>query len=203
MRYLLYYPMIHVPNSSYLEKALKIPGVSDEAYETVKEAIPETIDRINLVWYDFLKYLTNQENFTRVYFESWTYDNEVPCTDETGSGMFDCLDFLKNSGAKFEKTENESLLRYAHNLDKFYLNLTNKLGSFSKVVSPFYNMTNELGSRTREIYTASRIDKTLKEGERGLLLFGLDHVNWFPTFLEILDLKLEVYKPTIPEHIIC
>jgi len=196
MRSLLYYPMIHIPSSSFLELVvndIENKGNKD-VMDEIKKTIPDSMEKINEYWYDFLDYLKSQEKFDRIYFDSWIYDNMVPrIAEDHGGGMKDCLDFLIDSGAKFEKTESEYILVYGDKFNEIVYNLSRKLQPVSNII-PIYTFTTALQSRAREIYTTRRIGKTLKVDERGLLLYGLRHANrLFLSSLRSLDLDLEVF----------
>ena len=96
-------------------------------------------------------------------------------------------------GLWFEKTESEYVVVYGNKINNIAFYLSKKLQPLSNRI-PFYNYTTALQSRVREIDTPIRICKTLKDNERGLLLFGAGHTNrLFLSVLKSSNLNLEIF----------
>lgn len=141
---------------------------------------------INQDWRQFFGYLKNQEPFNRVYFESYYLDN-AELKPKPGGIATDCLRYLFEYGASFEKTESVILHKLMNKVD---------------ISSRIHRLFDDFIQYGREFYATYRINRTLKPGERGILFYGGDHTQGFVTKLSKLDLILEVYPSKDPFEIV-
>jgi len=177
MRHLLYYPCVPYSDESELEERMhrdiaKTNLPKDFLQHLQREKI-RSLKIHNRMWQDFVDYLKGQEPFDRVYAAG----NLHNYWSGEGSGINSCLGFLEERGDMFEDAENETLLA---------------LGDLVRKVPTFFKWVNHF----RENGATKRIDETLKEDERGLLLYGIDHERTLVQKLGKLDLQLEVYPQT-------
>ena len=170
--------MIHVYSVSRVTDKIRRTIIDLGIEDSINQEIPNLVDliredkkSIDKKWREFKLYIQKQEPFDRIYLESITKrtSSHNLKTDEE-SGMKDCLDYL-NKTRVFETTENY-----------FCYNLALKFQKFPNIL----NIIN----RKRESLVYKNINKTLKEGERGLLLFGWLHN--FDRFFKNSDINYEV-----------
>ena len=179
MRYLLYYPMVHIQNDNYLAIALmeSITEVLNKKFSNREiselEAKTSQVDMfkeikkfkgefkglaktVGAMWDDFSSYLNSQNKFDRVYLEGTFEEGQLINYENRKKGMFGCINMLLKSGAIFEKTEDE----FIYDMDK-EIHLDRK-------------MEIEI-HKLRERSAMDYINKSLKENERGVFLFGAGH----------------------------
>lgn len=137
------------------------------------------MSEVNRKWNKLLSHLKDQPKFDRAYFESLWEKNLFPMADKSQdrkSSMYKCLEYIGNSGTKFEKTGNKTLNQLSEKI----------LNNFPRL----FPITNFL----RENYVCYRIDKTLLPGESGILFYGQGHEKKLITKINKLDnLKLEIF----------
>ena len=178
MRYLLYYPMFHYSSISDLEEVIRLSrdiGKEKEAEALANADLPKGMDEINESQHEFIEYLKGQEPFNRVYWEGNLLTGSSPAFELDESGEKACLDYLIESKATFEKSESLVLFFFA--------------GLIARRIPKLWNWA----MNKREEYVSKRIDTSLQDGERGLLLYGTAHLETLNPKLSSLDLKLEVY----------
>jgi hypothetical protein len=147
---------------------------SERVTASLQNTISSSMDRINAVWAEFGRYLKAQIPFDRIYFESYIYDLSHPSFKIGDGEMIDCLNYLANSGSKFEKTENKLLQR---------------LAAYSIRKPVLFKAVDFM----RELYANHRINTTLQDGERGLLLFGAGHAEKLTKLMSVKGIEVEVY----------
>ena len=143
--------------------------------ERFNEELKKDYPQINTCWYNFLDFLKDNNSFNKVYMEGMV-GREVGCQlDQSGSGMSDCINYLSDSGAVFEKTESELLLNLTWKVRR------NKL---------LFNQSNKL----REAYLGHRIDSTLEFNDQALLLYGAKHKKGITNLLSYHQIPFEVHE---------
>lgn len=191
MRCLLHCPMIHFSDTRNIRKLLELLKINksiNKRFGLDDISIDGAIDKLQFIldtgkksvdekWNEFQTYLLTQPPFDRIYKEGVTKrTTSFKVKSKEKSGMKDCIDYLIATGATFETTES-------------FLWLT------SLIFFPFFKSTNFL-HRKRESAVYNNITRTLKEGERGLLLFGRAHD--FERFFKNSDIQYEIYDYSIP-----
>ena len=170
MRYLLYYPMIHVQNEDYIRECSREYGIA-----LGDEVIKEIARKVHNMWEEFRNDLKKIPRFDRLYLES-TYENKVSKPITRSIGMDGCLKEILSSGAKIEVTE-----------DKIFEEHKKNVYSMSEETFAKFQLEREQG-----VYR--RINNTLKSDERGLLLFGAFHQPQFQSiFRDVKGMEFEVY----------
>ncbi len=159
--------MIHVYGEDHFQEICgRIFGCDepDEQTSRVLEAIPASMKVINSHWREFIEYLKGIRSFDKVYMESLC-ESHAPYTEDNGL-MIECIRYLTDSGAKFEKTESHFLARRNISVrPKWLYYLSEK------------TLDSPLRNKAREMYALKRIRKTLNNGERGLFMFGAGHTG--------------------------
>jgi len=192
MKFLLYYPMIHIPDKDYVADSIVRAMVKQRLREQTKDIFADQkviaddlqeeigsyhdmvsgeasriAKKSDRLWENFTDYLQTQPPFNRVYFEGVFKKNEpMKGYLSRNEGMGRCLNHLIDSGAIFEKSEHRK----------------------------HYDSSN---SEAREDYVHKVIARTLQDRERGLLLFGFGHAKRFSKMLfsdkrfkfEIFDIR--------------
>ena len=182
MRYLLYYPMLHVSKESHMKFKVDLSSLlEDEKFvnilnnnqlKSLRDVAAFTLNTFNKVWQEFFDFLKEQSSFDRLYLES--YCNKSDSLDiGKDSVMQQCIDYVVESGANLEITESY-----------FYNEGVSIFGSPQWL----YNFFNQ----GREKSVIKNIRSSLKEGERGLLLFGYRHKDNLIQYLKKENLHLEV-----------
>jgi hypothetical protein len=170
--------MIHIPNMDFIISMLGPKAGAEARLGHGIELLERQQAKADDLWDLFSNYLSGQPQFDRIYGEG-VYDRRVDFKFARRPGMQNCLADLSDTHAPFEKTESETLIRTLVRLR--YPNARLK-------------GINRLGDYVREEYVAQNIDATLKDGERGLLLFGAMHLSEIGNVLQRLpDTQLEIY----------
>jgi len=171
MRYLFYYPMIHVLSESYVRKRAE-----HERVEIHDEVIGELVRIVDNIWEEFRDFLKTIPKFDRVYIESTYECGKISQTISRNIGMGGCLTEIVNSGAKIEVTE-----------DTRFKSLKECSNNISESIYVQFQKEREQG-----VY--KRINDTLRDNERGLLLFGCFHQTQFEKlFRRSNNIVFEVY----------
>jgi len=191
MRELLYYPMIHIPSEDYLRdsitnlllekkiKELKIPNLFTDKIVLKDDTIEEVLSGLTLVgqeiselyklinsdWNEFTDFIKTKPPFNRVYLEGIFSKGEIP-------------KFL------FEKDEGMGgCIKY----------LINQGAIFEKTEN--INFYNDENHKAREEFVCKKIKKTLKDSERGLLLYGAAHaLNLSKMLSSYKSINSEIYS---------
>src|SRR3989344_1310408 len=175
MRFVYYYPMFHVLDREHWERVMisSVNGTSlekakrEEIGVELKKLIGIDYKKIQDLWEDFNQKLRDMEHFDRVYFESISHDNGVD-TVKGDSSMSRCLRYLVNQGTRFEKCESQRLR-----------NLCKRFEDDPKIFRSLQDL--------RDGYLIKRVDETLKDGERGLILWGALHFDGIIKRLNEID----------------
>ena len=201
MRYLLYYPMIHIFSEDYLRnivgKGLKNNQNKEQLCQDLEGAIVETKENIDVEWHKLIDYLQKKEPFDRVYLEGSIETKDPISYPQQTSGMYDCLNYLAETKARFEKTNSD----FTNNLGEKIHAYESKVLEITKgkpFISGFFiNPPNNFIDWLREIEAVSSIDKSLKEGEKGILLFGAGHLEGITTELKNFKGTYDLFEESV------
>jgi len=218
MRKLVFVPMIHSPK---------------EVFEAKKEwrirqiELPEGFSGISGRYWEIVKEATSNLNLkdTRIYWESYCGDTFTETKFEIdqklkGSPEAAVLNQLLANGAILERTETMLLLNQAvkklKKLDEMLIQLQQELkqgdldGSPTKkdleIVQRIIDLHAELDNlnNERDEFVARRIDKTLQEGETGILFMGGGHdiASKLPAGIQVtlLDERLNEFREFFQEN---
>jgi len=170
--------MIHINGSNSYKKSLE-----DIAKKVMKNKLLKNkitleliatfqidLDSINNLWTNFMEYLKSIPKFDRLYLEGNSIRYKNPKVNYTDDGkMIECIDYLAKSGAVFEKTE---------------IKIFGRLAKLDKKFQYF-----------REFYVCRKINETLLDNERGVLLYGESHAgNLIKRISRMKNTSFEVYR---------
>jgi hypothetical protein len=170
MRTIEFFPMVHVSRESQLPptislaKSLSERGIINDEEKSLLELFG-SMNTHNLYWNEVREKLLKRPTYQKFYLEA--QGNSLYPDIDPESSMGKCIKEIIDRGAELLETESD----------------------WWKLLS---GMRLSYFTRKREQAVARNIDRSLKEGERALLLFGADHYRTLSDY--ILDKNIEVVK---------
>ncbi|MBS3079544.1 hypothetical protein J4218_05470 [Candidatus Pacearchaeota archaeon] len=196
MRKLYYYPTCHLEGDfnrvmHYYARLCKKAGRSLKDFPKEvnywNDNIPAQLKRQDEEWGKFLEWhREHSKQIDCVFLEGkctrGSEDIYLAFKQYTGA-MSVALLCIASSKGRMEITENRSLFSFAH----FILP--------NHIFDPeLYEIPNRVIHELRERYVTKAVDKKLRQGETGLLLFGGGHRTSLEKKLSKLNLKLEIIE---------
>ena len=165
--------MIHFSSVSELERAISVGFARGAQLPQEEVSLDEVMTVIDGEWDIFLEFLSEQSDFDRVYIEG-NPTAAIIKSINPDSGKGRCYRYVADHVPISEPIE--STLLYG-------------LGLVTQRFSKVFRLVNNL----RESDVCRHIDRTLQDGERGLLLYGGSHEKTLVPKLEKLELEIVVY----------
>ena len=192
MRKLIYAPIIHISAdlgdvASEIDKRGRI-SFGKEDWKRHKKAILGFWDSI-AHYFDTLEL----KDF-KIYQDGLVADEEIGLKIvsegvKKGSKNYEIVSKLINRGAQLVRTEEFSLVKREYD---YIIKLAKTRKYFKKIIAALnYKFHKNKLLRERDEFIAQTIDKTLGEGETGVLFLGAHHeiISRLPEDIEIIELK--------------
>lgn len=192
MRKLIYVPIIHISAdlgdlAPEIEKRGRV-SFGEEGWKKHKEAISGFWDSI-VHYFDTL-----EVKDIKIYQDGLVADGEVGKKIvsegvQKGSKNYEIVFKLLSRGDKLVKTEDFSLVKKEYD---YIIKITKAKKYLKKIIAALdYKFHKKKLLRERDEFIAHTIDKTLGEGETGVLFLGAHHdiISKLPEDIEVIELK--------------